>query len=583
MSRCTGCGCLRHSADSFCAACGSELKATSLVGASVDGALDPSAVWLADLGVSLRIVGLLAEAGHYVVEDIVTRSDVDLLETGIGPTGLRHLRAGLDATATRPASLDGSAFRGTTSRPRPGEPSLGASFLDVAARHGLDLERIPVNAFRLSPATRSRLAGARIGTLAEAAALTNVQLVRVIRAPGPDVLRELATAAERLQEPAGLSGMPNEWRIGGGVTASTSDDGVDAPLATLRAGIGRLADNRRTALRLRFGMDGGDRLTLDEAGGRMGVTRERVRQVERRAISELHGLRPRLRSAFDALSEHRQELGIPWRDRRLVASAVVVSALAGWSSGELAVLMAVFADQVDASPGVEDVEEAVVNVLSTSGPLSPAELDLLVRPLLSDDKLAAYPRFSVARRVALLGPGTVGADGLVVLPDGPIDGLSDRRMRRLNALVRVLEEHGPSHYTFIAREIAIILPEGYDLSERDVQSWLGRYPRLFTWAGRGTYGLPSHGVGMTADPSGLLDGDMTDVASTIDGRSRRIGIGDEIETVLRHRGSIPLGELQTHILSRFTVKGSSVPAAILQDARRRFALDDDQVVTLRAG
>jgi RNA polymerase primary sigma factor len=42
-----------------------------------------------------------------------------------------------------------------------------------------------------------------------------------------------------------------------------------------------------TVLRLRFGLDGEDPMTLKEIGDRLGLTRERVRQIEREALAAL--------------------------------------------------------------------------------------------------------------------------------------------------------------------------------------------------------------------------------------------------------------------------------------------------------
>lgn len=55
----------------------------------------------------------------------------------------------------------------------------------------------------------------------------------------------------------------------------------------LRRQIARLASRERQVLSLRFGLDGGVGLTLRETGRRLGISRERVRQVELRALGRL--------------------------------------------------------------------------------------------------------------------------------------------------------------------------------------------------------------------------------------------------------------------------------------------------------
>lgn len=66
-------------------------------------------------------------------------------------------------------------------------------------------------------------------------------------------------------------------------------------LEPLRDALPRLSDRQRDVLNLRYR----DGLTLAEAGERLGVTRERVRQIEAGALRELRGL-----------------LGITWEPRR---------------------------------------------------------------------------------------------------------------------------------------------------------------------------------------------------------------------------------------------------------------------------
>jgi RNA polymerase primary sigma factor len=48
-----------------------------------------------------------------------------------------------------------------------------------------------------------------------------------------------------------------------------------------------LEPREAAVLRLRFGLDGEDPKTLKEIGGRLDLTRERVRQIERDALKKL--------------------------------------------------------------------------------------------------------------------------------------------------------------------------------------------------------------------------------------------------------------------------------------------------------
>ena len=84
-----------------------------------------------------------------------------------------------------------------------------------------------------------------------------------------------------------------------------SDDGSDKPdvtvdkhllRAALRSSLDRLSDRERTVLMLRYGLVDGKTHTLDDLGRRLNITRERVRQIERRA---LHFLRdPRVSAGY---------------------------------------------------------------------------------------------------------------------------------------------------------------------------------------------------------------------------------------------------------------------------------------------
>ena len=63
----------------------------------------------------------------------------------------------------------------------------------------------------------------------------------------------------------------------------------------LRDALDDLNERMRHVLELRFGLSGAKPRTLEEVGVELGVTRERVRQLESRALRELQAAAPELR------------------------------------------------------------------------------------------------------------------------------------------------------------------------------------------------------------------------------------------------------------------------------------------------
>ena len=62
----------------------------------------------------------------------------------------------------------------------------------------------------------------------------------------------------------------------------------------LAAALSQLNPRMRRVLALRFGLDGEKPQTLEEVGAGLGITRERVRQLESRALRELRAAAPDL-------------------------------------------------------------------------------------------------------------------------------------------------------------------------------------------------------------------------------------------------------------------------------------------------
>jgi RNA polymerase primary sigma factor len=86
----------------------------------------------------------------------------------------------------------------------------------------------------------------------------------------------------------------------GDLIEDTSSDPPDAATATklrsaeLKRAMLRLSPRARSVLMRRFGLDGNPPQTLEQVGASLGITRERVRQLEARALRELRSVAPGL-------------------------------------------------------------------------------------------------------------------------------------------------------------------------------------------------------------------------------------------------------------------------------------------------
>lgn len=114
-----------------------------------------------------------------------------------------------------------------------------------------------------------------------------------------DRLRDLVRF---IQEPVSLDGPVGEARESR-LGAFIEDGQADPPHETaeeavlrdqIRSALGVLDPKERAVIRLRFGLDGAFPHTLEEIGRQLGLTRERIRQIEARALRKLRQL-PTLR------------------------------------------------------------------------------------------------------------------------------------------------------------------------------------------------------------------------------------------------------------------------------------------------
>jgi len=112
----------------------------------------------------------------------------------------------------------------------------------------------------------------------------------------------LEMTAERVEEILGYGRetLSLETPVGDDGTATFGEfiEDADAPVAAdvvdfgllqdrLRLVLGTLPDRSASVMRMRFGLDDGRARTLDEVGKELGLTRERIRQIERDTLREL--------------------------------------------------------------------------------------------------------------------------------------------------------------------------------------------------------------------------------------------------------------------------------------------------------
>jgi len=120
------------------------------------------------------------------------------------------------------------------------------------------------------------------------------EIARAMEVPAAQLgeLEELAHPPLSLEAPVGEAGK--------GVLADLVEDPSEPSAGRLSALLRDRADladllaklpgNERTVLELRFGLAGADPMTLEAIGQRLGLTRERIRQIETAGLKKLKGL-----------------------------------------------------------------------------------------------------------------------------------------------------------------------------------------------------------------------------------------------------------------------------------------------------
>ena len=148
--------------------------------------------------------------------------------------------------------------------------------------------RVPVHIHdRMRKVDRARRdAEVRLG---RAATIEEVAKQAQVAVEDIDALDEVRTSTVSLHQPAAVDGETELGDLLPDADAEPVDDVVALNLRAdaLRSALERLSPRTRRVLELRYGLAGGDPMNLDVIGREVGLTRERVRQLEVEGLAEL--------------------------------------------------------------------------------------------------------------------------------------------------------------------------------------------------------------------------------------------------------------------------------------------------------
>lgn len=266
-------------------------------------------------------------------------------------------------------------------------------------------------------------------------------------------------------------------------------------------------DRYRKVIRLRFGLDGGGQRTLKEVGEQLGLTRERIRQVQQKATDKLkQGTADSLiRALYILIEEEMKAFG---GLMTVAQSSEYIEDLMDIGEididGAVSLLLSLKPDHFAEMKKnkrwrLKDVSRHhVVSVSHQLGKILQAVHAPLPQPDLVErlTQTEWYAQYGDKDKLSTkFIEACLSTDDCFERTEDNGWGLTRWRKQRTDEIVMALRKLGrPSHYTDIAKVTNEMLPAFQRTSARNILARLQYKPELFVWVGPGTYGLAEWGL-----------------------------------------------------------------------------------------
>jgi hypothetical protein len=276
--------------------------------------------------------------------------------------------------------------------------------------------------------------------------------------------------------------------------------------------LSRLPDRQRNIIADRYGLWDGIAETLQDIGDKLGLTRERIRQIEEKGLKRLrriygHGtIKNLVLAKITTCLESQSETF-----RGIVGEDQFTNAFADDCSLEEAALAITLLNDInarlfhsqliEAEPGVYCIDthlaakyKALLEIIQTSlrkhqKPFSEEELhrELIRResPVTTDQEALLGRIFQVSPSVMRLRDGSIGLSEWTGFLRRDAISLAEATLRLLGR---------PAHFREITQKIGVFFPDAGPINERTIHNGLWQGSNKFVWVKNGTYGLSAWGI-----------------------------------------------------------------------------------------